>query len=651
MMRQKMMQKKINLIRTFNLRTAFYFLALLFPLLLVSGARAQFVQDTFGASGGSGNAAGTDLSAHTGEIGATWTKITGQSTNYGGSLVLTPTHTVRAGANAEIVYTPSGTPASANYTVTAVWSCVTVLTAGQVGVEVRRQAGADTAYISRYNTNFSVWELYKDVAGSYTRMDSNANGSYPMTAGHTYTQKVTASGTSITTTVSDNGAAAQTVSTITDNAITGAGSPSLRFEAVTQSDTTGLQCVSYTAANPPAANVRPVTEIAYCSPDNTYSDGSGTIQANNVKTGATFITWNTPGSYLKTTFGGTSCVLNLNLSALTGASTPAGYYPVLRWSIDNGPNSTPYLLTSSDTALSVASGLASGSHTLFLQFVGFGGGTSTTPDRYNTPVAAVTITGITLDASTSLSSIAASSRVVLTTADSLGEGVRVNGASGLYTDQDAFGAIGWQLAQALSAEWSSRSIGGGGWTVAGSGNTPPYFTPGNDTNSWWNKYSAGRPLLVGGLLPVQPYLWFNFYGTNDGLQSATDSAVSSSVSGWLPNARTAAPNAYIVIGIPPGGYKRSALLSGFTTYQGTVTSKALSDGATIYAGANDAKTFMIDEGTAFQVGLNQLNTPSLQSGDGLHPLRTTDTIYAARVAAHFQQAIAPASATAKRRLQ
>lgn len=385
----------------------------------------------------------------------------------------------------------------------------------------------------------------------------------------------------------------------------------------------------------------------YFSPDNWYSDGAGAMQSSNIHAGSTVAISNNPGAYLKVSFTGTSCALNLDLSALAG--TNAAYYPTVRWSVDGGPYSPVHLLTSSDGTLLVASGLSAGSHTERFEYVGGGGGTATDPDRYLNPAAAVRINGITLDSGASLLQVTPLPRVVITTADSLGEGVRVNGAAGLFDDQNAFATVGWQIAQALGMEWGNRSIGGGGWTRGGSGNTPPFFAPGNDTNSWWNKYSAGKPLLISGLLPQQPYLWFVFYGTNDGLQNATDADVATSVTGWLTAARAAAPAANIVLGVPPGQYKRSAILAGFTAYQGAVTSRPLTAGGATYAGTADAKAFLVDLGPSFAIGLAQFGTPSAVSFDGLHPSAATDgylaTAYTQAIQQAIQQAITPATAT------
>jgi hypothetical protein len=92
---------------------------------------------------------------------------------------------------------------------------------------------------------------------------------------------------------------------------------------------------------------------------------------------------------------------------------------------------------------------------------------------------------------------------------------------------------------------------------------PAVFTPGNDTNSAWNKYWSGQSRLTGGLLlPAPTYVLIN-HGTNATGSSTTQAALT----GLLPALRTAAPSTKIVDVIPFGGYQRSALVAGFAAYQ------------------------------------------------------------------------------------
>ena len=442
-------------------------------------AQTTFFTDTFSGT------AGTALTAHTSDSGGTWAKHPASAS---ASDTLTGAGAVTATGNT--FYYTSAIPPTAEYDVTADMVTGTTVTGANI-VSLMGRLDPTNLYYYRAGYESGSWYLIYANAGGQGPLTNHT--AVTLTASSTYHLKLAIRNASKTLFVQGPGDAGyvQILST-TDNSVPSAG----RAGLLTYDPGSAAATVkNYVATNqgviPPTLTTYPVTNTAlYFSPDNSYSDGAGSLQGNNVKGGSTFVTWNTPGAYLRTGFSGTSCTVNLSTTALTAASTPAGYYPTLRWSVDGGSLSSIYTLQAADTALPVATGLSAGAHTLFFQFVGLAGGTRTTPDRYATPVQAVTITGVGIDSAAALSAYTPRGQVVLTTADSLGEGVRVNGASGLSTDQDAFTSVGWSLANALGAEWSSRSIGGGGWTVSGSGGTPPYFTPGSDVNSWWNKYTV-----------------------------------------------------------------------------------------------------------------------------------------------------------------
>jgi hypothetical protein len=131
----------------------------------------------------------------------------------------------------------------------------------------------------------------------------------------------------------------------------------------------------------------------FCSPFTWYSDGAGSMLANNVKGSSTFVQSNMPGAYIKTTFTGGSARLTIDTSMIT-----SGIKPILRWSIDNGDYQS-YQLVAADTQVVLAYGLGAGNHTLFFYIQD----TDWTVDRWSTPIQSIKLTALVLDGSGAVS--------------------------------------------------------------------------------------------------------------------------------------------------------------------------------------------------------------------------------------------------------
>lgn len=115
---------------------------------------ATFVNDTFT------DASGTLLEAHTGEVGATWLKNTSFAA---GSLAISSANrcrdnTASAGAS---VYTASGTPPGADYSVFGDIACVSLV--GEAGVFGRSSTTGTAWYWARYMAATTQWELLVDL--------------------------------------------------------------------------------------------------------------------------------------------------------------------------------------------------------------------------------------------------------------------------------------------------------------------------------------------------------------------------------------------------------------------------------------------------------------------------------------------------------
>lgn len=178
----------------------------------------SFVLDTFT------DVNGTDLASHTGEIGATWTKITGDST---GNAWITSNRAAENGGS-HALYEASGTPSSAEYDVTTSWRIVSNL--GAPGFGGRKQSGAITYYIVFWNN--TTIELYKVIGASYTLIGSYT---FTPTVGNDYTLKLQIRDAAKKVFLDG----VERISS-TDNAITGAGKVALRPDNATSS--TGIHC-------------------------------------------------------------------------------------------------------------------------------------------------------------------------------------------------------------------------------------------------------------------------------------------------------------------------------------------------------------------------------------------------------------------------
>lgn len=144
-------------------RTKGFLVALVLLLVWASPAQAQFVNDTFTGSDT------TVLSSHTGETGATWTRVFGSPN----TIVITDANRVRGVGDGVTMYTASGTPASADYDVTCgIYRVTNVDFTGCVG-RAPAAATSAAAYSCLMGSN-TFYLHYIDSAGSLTELDSEA---------------------------------------------------------------------------------------------------------------------------------------------------------------------------------------------------------------------------------------------------------------------------------------------------------------------------------------------------------------------------------------------------------------------------------------------------------------------------------------------
>lgn len=233
---------------------------------------ATFVQDSFsGTTGG-------NLTAHTGEVGATWT----EHPDYGDNAVISADNRCRSGGT-DVCDFASGVPASPEYDVSADLVCVSVPSDDRAtGVCGRVSTSLDTMYAARHRheegililPDTNVWELLKIVEGSVTVL-----GSFDQTlsAGTTY---------ALTLEIRDaakklfvNGV--ERISSA-DNAITAAGRVGVRFDG-SASDSIGYHLDNLSAVDPPNESGVGTAEFSFL-----LAGGGGSLGGSQSQAAFTF---------------------------------------------------------------------------------------------------------------------------------------------------------------------------------------------------------------------------------------------------------------------------------------------------------------------------------------------------------------------------
>jgi lysophospholipase L1-like esterase len=528
------------------------------------------------------DSAGTLLENHTGETGAVWTRNPILPT---GSAAITADGRLRGNAAATI-YFSSGVPSSADYDVEA--DLIVASNVNNAGLVGRQSATAETYYLFDYE-NGANFKLYTLVNATNVNSTTYA---MTLTAGQTYHLRLSMRGSQIACFV--NGVQ---IIAITDANIPAAGRAGLYFSAQ-DTDTTGYHLDNFASSTP---TTTPVTDgNIFFSPYNWFSDGAGSLGANNVNASSTLARTNTPGAYLKLGLNAAAsgnATLLLDTSSLNGIT--AANCPTIAISVDGGAFTTQLLsYATGTTRLPIAGNLSAGAHSAIVYFRSIDTTSALSMgDRWNTPASAVTVTGVELDGKGSATAAPAlRSKRMLFYGDSITEGVDAVGGSGANGDQDATQTYGQLLAAGLDAEVGIVGFAAQGWTIAGYGNVPTFYDVTTPSNSAYDKYFAGASRLHGGALsPAPDYLAVSL-GRNDVSFGATDAAVTAAVSAVLPALRTIAPSSHLLVITPIDGSKRGAIAAGF-------------------AAANVAGASLIDFGTSIQ---SSINVGGLNTNDGIH---------------------------------
>ena len=467
------------------------------------------------------------------------------------------------------------------------------------------QAAAATSYTLTGPSSGTV-----NVAS--TNFTVTPNGAYT----GTITPASTGSGTFSPTSLSYSSSTAAQTFTYTPTSTS--GSP--HTISVTSSPAlTNPGSIAYTVVPVPITIAVTNTNLFF-SPYNWYSDGSGTLQSNNIKPSSTYGVTNNTGAYIRlavTSVSGGYIKLNLDTTPVNGVT--ASKTPILAWSVDGKALSTYQLVYSASAVqVSLATALTAGSHTLILYYQSTDLGSSLSMgDEWNdltTGASAVKVTGFEIDGGSSIATPTLQTKRILSYGDSIEQGARVVSNGGTIADTDAVQAYGPYLAAALTGETGIIGFAGQGLSGTGAfGNVPKIIDTGTPANSAWRNYSSGRTRLDGsGLLQPAPDYIISTHGTNSSTQADFQS--------WLGVLRTAAPLAAIFICVPPGGYSRSNITAAI-------------------AAVGDSNAFLIDAGTDIQGYV----AGGLYSYDLLHPNVRGHAQYSADLAVLIQKKLSAVS--------
>ncbi|MBV9848933.1 MAG: hypothetical protein JO250_04515 [Armatimonadetes bacterium] len=363
---------------------------------------------------------------------------------------------------------------------------------------------------------------------------------------------------------------------------TGVANGTTYYYIVTATNSVGEGNASNEASATPIVAVGPTTisvtdSNLFFSPYNWYIKDSSYAQAVN------------NGAYIKGGFTGTSLSMNVDVSPLIAVGDAASEYPYIRFSVDNMPWTTVQL-NSASTAISIAHGLAAGSHTFIIYAIGIGN-----HDRW-TPTSVLRVSGFTLDsgatsASFSSTPLSVKSARMIAFGDSITDNVFAD-FDGVFApngdgQQDYISLVG----TALGAEYGTIGFPGQGFSRSVGGTAPALPLT-------YGYYTSGVSRLINGLFaPAPDYIFLN-EGTND------DSLPPSLVTGTIQGLRAAAPNAQIFVIVPFGGFQEAAITAG-----------------TNAVASVDAKVHLIDLGDTYFGSTSGLtgSGPSAQSSDGVHP--------------------------------
>jgi hypothetical protein len=197
---------------------------------------ADFVTETFT------EASDANITDHTGELGATWTKH--PDAGYGTTATIDATNDRLFTVNVTTAFFTSGVPPSADYCCECVMRVVSI-TATNAAIAWRMDTSANTMMIFQIN-NGTGWRMRKIVTGTQTTIGSEDTTTSIPGVGDARTMRACSSGNTHTAFI--DGALLGTVGG-SDSSVTGAGRGGLRFSGAA-SASTGYHIESFRCFTP-----------------------------------------------------------------------------------------------------------------------------------------------------------------------------------------------------------------------------------------------------------------------------------------------------------------------------------------------------------------------------------------------------------------
>lgn len=295
---------------------------------------AQFASDSFTGT------SGTELHTYSGS----WVKHGSSGT---GTFNISNANRCRKSNDSnEAMYYHTGTPASADYTVSADIVHIDESLSG-TGVVGRVDTGANTFYMARYYTVTGGWELHKRIAGTFTQLGTTQTQTF--TTG-TKNVKLSMVGTTIKLYKELSGTA--TIS-VTDSDISAAGKSGLRSTPAAQTDTTGKHIDNFSANDVGGGYTMSVSAGSF-----TLTGNAATLKAARKLAGGT-------GAFTLTGIGA-ALKLARKMAASTGAFSLTGNDATLTYTPAGGPTYTlavgngAFSITGNDAGLKAGRKMAAG---------------------------------------------------------------------------------------------------------------------------------------------------------------------------------------------------------------------------------------------------------------------------------------------------
>ncbi len=341
------------------------------------------------------------------------------------------------------------------------------------------------------------------------------------------------------------------------------------------------------------------------APYGTDTDGSGVLQANNVRADATYAQWYSVGNYFRTQVdvgtGTGNVFLQLDNTAFPTSDILAANAPTLAVRINDLPY-TNYLLvySATDVYINIASALTGTNNEIEVVYKSIGGNSNPamTPDDFRVRIKGVVLdTGDTLDPPATVFT-----RNILIFGDSVAVGINnlsVDG-NGSNASSDVTQTGLWNMCIALRAECGWFVWGGMG-NMRGMFNqacseTYRCFYNAAEANRITNRNVSGNTLLYSGAYSPVPFAVINEMGPND----STNLSQSIVTNGWDIVNGFVGPSTWMfhimpVCGGPNTGNWTDEITDGVAAVTNTAKTKVLTPYLTARVGDDTTGSAWSDE--------------------------------------------------------